>query len=51
MTKSIVSFAKEMGIETIAEFVGNKAVFDKVKLLGIDYAQGYHIGKPSPQLA
>jgi diguanylate cyclase (GGDEF)-like protein len=51
MTKSIVSFAKEMGIETIAEFVGNKAVFEKVKLLGIDYAQGYHIGKPSPQLA
>lgn len=50
MTKSIVSFAKEMGIETIAEFVGNKAVFEKVKLLGIDYAQGYHIGKPSPQL-
>jgi EAL domain-containing protein (putative c-di-GMP-specific phosphodiesterase class I) len=50
MTKSIVSFAKEMGIETIAEFVGNKTVFDKVKSLGIDYAQGYHIGKPSPQL-
>jgi diguanylate cyclase (GGDEF)-like protein len=47
ITKSIISLAKEMGIETIAEFVTSKEIFDKVKLLGIDYAQGYHIGKPS----
>ncbi len=50
MTKSIVSFAKEMGIKTIAEFVSSKEIFDKVKLLGIDYAQGYHVGKPSHHL-
>jgi diguanylate cyclase (GGDEF)-like protein len=50
MTKSIVSFAKEMGIKTIAEFVSSKEIYDKVKLLGIDYAQGYHIGRPSPRL-
>lgn len=47
MTKSIISFAKEMGLKTIAEFVSTQAVFDKVKLLGVDYAQGYYIGKPS----
>lgn len=50
MTKSIISFAKEMGIQTIAEFVGTQSVFDKVKLLGVDYAQGYHIGRPSNHL-
>lgn len=50
MTKSIVSFAKEMGIQTIAEYVSNEAIFNKVKLLGIDYAQGYHIGKPTNHL-
>ena len=48
VTKTIISFAKELGVKTIAEFVSNEAIFDKVKMLGIDYAQGYYIGKPAP---
>ncbi len=47
MVKSMVSFAKDLGIQTIAEYVSSKEIFDKVKLLGVDYAQGYHIGRPS----
>ncbi len=46
--KTIITFAKELGIQTIAEFVWNEEVFNKVKSLGIDYAQGYFIGKPAP---
>ena len=46
--KTIISFAKELGVKTIAEFVSSEAIFDKVKSLGIDYAQGYYIGKPAP---
>ncbi len=48
VTKTIISFAKELGVKTIAEFVSSEAIFDKVKMLGIDYAQGYYIGKPAP---
>jgi diguanylate cyclase (GGDEF)-like protein len=48
VTKTIVSFAKELGIKTIAEFVSTEDTFNKVKSLGIDYAQGYYIGKPAP---
>ncbi len=48
VTKTIITFAKELGVKTIAEFVSSEAIFDKVKLLGIDYAQGYYIGKPAP---
>ena len=51
ITKTIIGFAKELDIKTIAEFVTTKEVFDKVKLLGVDYAQGYYIGKPSPMPA
>nr|MCH9814208.1 bifunctional diguanylate cyclase/phosphodiesterase [Campylobacterota bacterium] len=51
VTRSIISFAKELGIKTIAEFVSTEAVFKKVKRLGVDYAQGYHIGKPSSSLS
>lgn len=44
---TIVDFAKRQGFKTIAEFVSSKEIFDKVKELGIDYAQGYYIHEPS----
>jgi len=31
-----------------AEFVENKAIFDIVRDLGVDYSQGYYFGKPKP---
>ena len=45
LVKNIISFAKELGIKTIAEYVYNKSVYDKVNKLGIDYVQGNYIGK------
>ena len=47
---TIVTFCKKAGMMTIAEYVYNKEIFEKVKKLGIDYAQGYYIGKPSPNI-
>jgi diguanylate cyclase (GGDEF)-like protein len=46
--EGIVSVAKKMGIKTIAEYVENEKVLEVVKDLGIDYAQGYYLGKPEP---
>ncbi|MBE0495672.1 MAG: EAL domain-containing protein [Campylobacterales bacterium] len=46
VVETIVSFAKKLGIETIAEFISSEAIYTKVKAMGIDYAQGYYIGKP-----
>ena len=37
-----------MNMKTIAKFVENKAIIDKLRQLGVDYAQGYGIGKPYP---
>jgi Amt family ammonium transporter len=37
-----------MGKKTVAEFVENKAIVERLIELGVDYAQGYHIGKPQP---
>ncbi|HEY9634250.1 MAG TPA: EAL domain-containing protein [Coleofasciculaceae cyanobacterium] len=37
-----------MGIQTIAEFVENETILDKVTAIGVDYAQGYSIAKPRP---
>jgi diguanylate cyclase (GGDEF)-like protein len=46
ITQTIVEFAKKMKIQTIAEFVCSKNVFDKIVELEVDYAQGYYFGKP-----
>ncbi|MHC5747294.1 MAG: EAL domain-containing protein [Nostoc sp.] len=37
-----------MGIKTIAEFVENDAILERITALGIDYAQGYGIAVPCP---
>lgn len=48
--KSIVDVAQGMGIKTVAEFVENQATLEILKEHGVDYAQGYFIGKPAPEI-
>jgi EAL domain-containing protein (putative c-di-GMP-specific phosphodiesterase class I) len=50
IVESIVYFAKQLGIRTIAEYVSSESVFLEAKRIGLDYVQGYYIGKPSPIL-
>jgi diguanylate cyclase len=38
--------ARICNIRTIAEFVETEEVLDELKMVGIDYAQGYHIHRP-----
>jgi diguanylate cyclase (GGDEF)-like protein len=46
VVKSINDVAHVMGKLTIAEFVHSEAVLEKLKELGVDYAQGYWLGRP-----
>ena len=46
--KAVVGIAQGLGKETIAEFVTDERTKRMVKRLGVDYAQGHHIGKPIP---
>ncbi len=50
IVRAIVSLAKTLEIKTVAEFVENQEIMDKIKECGVDYAQGYHIGKPKNRL-
>ena len=50
IVQNIVSFANRIGAQTVAEYVENAAVHEKVCELGIDYSQGYYIGKPSAEI-
>ena len=51
VVSTIVDFAKKMGVKTIAEFVENESILNKVKEMGIDYSQGYHFSAPKIDLA
>lgn len=50
IVKAITDVAKGMGIKTVAEFVEKKETIKFLKEFGVDYAQGYYIGKPGPEL-
>ncbi len=45
--KALVDVARGMGMMTVAEFVESKEVYEVIRGIGVDYAQGYYIGKPS----
>ena len=45
---AIVELAKGMGIETVAEYVESEAIARELRVIGVDYAQGYAFGKPTP---
>ena len=46
--KSIHQIGSVMGLKTIAEYVEDERILDKLLEIGIDYAQGYHFCKPQP---
>ena len=48
MVNSINEIGHVMGMETIAEFVENEQILDKLRMMGVNYAQGYGIGRPRP---
>jgi len=50
LIKSMIEIARKLNKKTVAEFVENRKVLDLLIEYGADYAQGYFIGKPSPEL-
>ena len=48
MVRAIAQLAHTMGMETVAEFVESDESRTRMAGLGIDYGQGFAIGKPTP---
>jgi diguanylate cyclase (GGDEF)-like protein/PAS domain S-box-containing protein len=46
VVKAVVQVAKSLGYKTIAEYVGDEATVLALKHYGVDFMQGYHVGKP-----
>jgi EAL domain-containing protein (putative c-di-GMP-specific phosphodiesterase class I) len=50
MVRALVEVACGMGMRTIAEFVGDGATLELLRELGVDYAQGFHVGRPRSEI-
>lgn len=47
MVKLIAEIGREAGMRTVAEYVQSGPAFSLLAELGVDYAQGYYVGKPA----
>jgi diguanylate cyclase (GGDEF)-like protein/PAS domain S-box-containing protein len=45
---SIVQMSRSLGKRTIAEFAGDQPTVEILRDRGVDFAQGFHLGRPSP---
>jgi ammonium transporter, Amt family len=50
IVRAVHDVARSIGAETVAEFVEDDRILDRVHAIGIDYAQGYGIARPEPLL-
>lgn len=50
VVRALTDIARGFGKKTIAEFVENQEILNLLRAFGVDYAQGYFIGKPAPDI-
>jgi EAL domain-containing protein (putative c-di-GMP-specific phosphodiesterase class I) len=48
---AVAQVARGMGMETVAEYVGDDATVALLREMAVDYAQGFHTGAPQPVAA
>jgi diguanylate cyclase (GGDEF)-like protein/PAS domain S-box-containing protein len=48
LVRGMVEVARGLGVRTIAEFVEDGETLELLRDYGIDYAQGFHVGRPEP---
>jgi PAS domain S-box-containing protein len=48
LVKATIGLARDFGYQTIAEGVENRETLDLLEDIGVDYAQGFYLGRPIP---
>jgi EAL domain-containing protein (putative c-di-GMP-specific phosphodiesterase class I) len=51
VVRALAGVVRGMGRQTIAEFVGDELTLSMLRSYGVDYAQGFEVGRPQPTLA
>ena len=50
VVKALVGVVRGLDRRTIAEFVGDQKTLGMLRSFGVDYAQGFEVGRPAPRL-
>ncbi len=50
VVQALVGLAQGMGVRTIAEYVTDRATLELLRRYGVDYAQGFELGRPHPRV-
>ena len=50
LVHNLIRLCQDLNILTVAEFVESEEVLNELKKMGVDYAQGYHLGMPLPEM-
>jgi EAL domain-containing protein (putative c-di-GMP-specific phosphodiesterase class I) len=50
VVQALAGLAQGMGVQTIAEYVTDHATLELLRRYGVDYAQGFEIGRPHPRV-
>lgn len=48
LVRSMVEIARGLGMQTIAEFVSDESTVRLIRACGVDYGQGFFLGRPAP---
>lgn len=48
MVRAVVQMANNLGVDCVAEYVADRAIYNKLLPLGVGYVQGYFIHEPEP---
>ncbi len=48
LVAAINQMSHSLGIQTVAEYVHSQAIAERLRGMGVDYAQGYFFGQPAP---
>ncbi len=48
IVRSLVTIARELGMQTVGEGIGSEEIRRRLRDLGVDHGQGYHLGVPAP---
>ncbi|MEH3054786.1 MAG: EAL domain-containing protein [Patulibacter minatonensis] len=46
--EGILQITQRLGVKTVAEFVGDDACLRHLRSAGVDFAQGFYLGRPQP---
>lgn len=51
IVEAVNRIAHSLGMKTVAEYVEDETILERLRTIGVDYAQGYYIAKPSALLS